>query len=193
MICGSAADSADRTAPGRLTRLVTGALTGDRTPGPAETSASRSPGDGARRGAGLTSRWPLRDWLELAALPGAVPSARLHARSVVCEWGLALLSADVEQVVSELSANAVTAALAMQQPRPVHLQLLSDGRKILIMAWDANPQPPVLTEAGERDESGRGLILVRAFSERWGFYRTPGTGGKVVWALCGPAGSGTAG
>ncbi|MFL6052418.1 MAG: ATP-binding protein [Actinoallomurus sp.] len=33
---------------------------------------------------------------------------------------------------------------------------------------------------GETDEGGRGLLLVEALAERWG-YRWPVTGGKVVW------------
>jgi hypothetical protein len=31
---------------------------------------------------------PLRSYLELGALPTAVPCARLHARHVLCEWGV---------------------------------------------------------------------------------------------------------
>ena len=133
----------------------------------------------------MTGHWPVRDFLELGALPGAVPSARLHARSIVWEWGLGSLTEAVELVVSELVTNSVAAARAMPQTGPVRLWLLSDNRKVLVMAWDANPQPPVLTEADDYAESGRGLLLVRAFSERWGSYPTPQTGGKIVWALCG--------
>jgi hypothetical protein len=35
---------------------------------------------------------------------------------------------------------------------------------------------------GEDAESGRGLLLVEAISERWGFFGYDG-GGKVTWAL----------
>ena len=34
-------------------------------------------------------QWPLRDFLELGALPSAVSCARLHARLVIQEWGFA--------------------------------------------------------------------------------------------------------
>lgn len=37
-------------------------------------------------GMGIAESWPLQDFLELGALPGAVPSARMHARSVLWEW-----------------------------------------------------------------------------------------------------------
>jgi anti-sigma regulatory factor (Ser/Thr protein kinase) len=136
------------------------------------------------RGTDITGKWPVRDFLELGALPGAVPSARLHARQIVWEWALTTLTEPVEQVVSELITNSVAAARAMPQIESVRLWLLSDMRKIVVLVWDANPQPPALIEAGDDAESGRGLFLVQAFSERWGSYPTPQMGGKVVWALC---------
>jgi anti-sigma regulatory factor (Ser/Thr protein kinase) len=132
----------------------------------------------------MAGHWPARDYLELGALPGAVPSARLHARQIVWEWALTRLTEAVEQVVSELITNSVAAARAMPQIEPVRLWLLSDTRKVVVLVWDANPNPPALTEAGDDAES-RGLFLVQAFSERWGTYPTPQMGGRVVWALCG--------
>jgi hypothetical protein len=140
----------------------------------------------------MARQWPARDFLELGALPGAVPSARLHARQILWEWSLTPLTEPVDQVVSELVGNSVTAARAMPLPEPVRLWLLSDTRNVLVMVWDANPQAPVLIEAGEDAESGRGLLLVQAFSQRWGTYPTPRMGGKVVWALCGVNTSGPA-
>jgi histidine kinase-like protein len=133
----------------------------------------------------MTGKWPVRDYLELGSLPGAVPSARLHARQVVWEWALTTLSEPVEQVVAELVTNSVAAARAMPQIEPVRLWLLSDTRNVVVLVWDANPQPPALIEADDFAESGRGLLLVQAFSERWGTYPTRQMGGKVVWALCG--------
>ena len=50
--------------------------------------------------------WPLRSYLELGALPTAVPCARLHARQLVWEWGLNGLAANTELLVSELVTNA---------------------------------------------------------------------------------------
>jgi hypothetical protein len=55
-------------------------------------------------------QWPLQDFLELGALPSAVPCARLHARLVIQEWGLATLADHVELLVSELMTNAVHAS-----------------------------------------------------------------------------------
>jgi hypothetical protein len=47
---------------------------------------------------------PLRSYLELRALPTAVPCARLHARHVLREWGLNGLAPDSELLVSALEA-----------------------------------------------------------------------------------------
>ena len=59
--------------------------------------------------------WPLRSYLELGALPTAVPCARLHARHLLWEWGLNGLAADTELLVSELATNAVKATAEQQQ------------------------------------------------------------------------------
>jgi anti-sigma regulatory factor (Ser/Thr protein kinase) len=137
------------------------------------------------RGTNMAAGWPVQDFLELGALPGAVPSARLHTRQLLWEWSLTSLSDQAEQVVSELITNAVTAARAMPQIPPVRLWLLTDKRQVLILVWDACPQAPALIQADDYAESGRGLFLVEVFSDRWGTYPTPQAGGKVVWALCG--------
>ena len=60
-------------------------------------------------------QWPLRSYLELGALPTAVPCARLHARHLLWEWGLNGLAADTELLVSELVTNAVKATAERRQ------------------------------------------------------------------------------
>ena len=99
--------------------------------------------------------------MELGALPGAVPCARLHARhACMREWGLAALGDGTELAVSELMTNAVQVSRAMSQAAPVRLWLLSDGAQLVILVWDASPQPPVRLDAGNDAENGRGLLLV---------------------------------
>jgi hypothetical protein len=58
----------------------------------------------------LTGAWALRSFLELGTLPGAVPCARLHARLVLREWELTVLSEDIELLVSELVTNGLQAS-----------------------------------------------------------------------------------
>jgi anti-sigma regulatory factor (Ser/Thr protein kinase) len=133
---------------------------------------------------GTADEWPLWTFLELGALTGAVPCARLHARHVLWEWSLTSLAESAELLVSELTANAVAASQSMVQCAPVRLWLLAGRAQVLVMVWDACPRPPVPAEVREDAESGRGLLLVEAMSKRWDWYLPlDGTGGKVVWAL----------
>jgi anti-sigma regulatory factor (Ser/Thr protein kinase) len=134
------------------------------------------------RGNWMTGAWPLRDYIELGALPGAVPCARLHARQLTWEWRLTRLSESVELVVSELITNGVAASRSLERIFPVRLWLLADKARVLILVWDPSPQAAVRIEANEEAESGRGLLLVEAISDQWDWYPTQEIGGKVVWA-----------
>jgi anti-sigma regulatory factor (Ser/Thr protein kinase) len=129
--------------------------------------------------------------LEFAALPGAVPCARLHTRAVLAEWELAAVTDIVELVVSELVTNAVTAS-TRSSGRPsyqrraglpaVALRLSANHERILIEVWDSVPTPPIPKEPGPDEDSGRRLLLVEALCERWGYYVQDSQRGKVVWA-----------
>ncbi len=154
---------------------------------------SRHPATGPEPSSGVgpafhldESATPLRSYLELGALPTAVPCARLHARHVLREWGLNGLAPDSELLVSELVTNAVTAT-AGHDEAAVRLRLSGDSTRVLIEVWDADPRPPTPKDLGEygtpdpQDEGGRGLFLVTALSTRWGWYPTRGPAGKVVW------------
>jgi anti-sigma regulatory factor (Ser/Thr protein kinase) len=127
-------------------------------------------------------QWPLRDFLELGALPSAVSCTRLHARLVIQEWGLAALADNVELLVSELMTNAVHASWRVGPALSVRLWLLADRERVLIIVWDASPYAPVRAEVDAEAESSRGLMLVEAISAQWGTSATP-SGGKTVWAL----------
>ena len=96
-----------------------------------------------RRGRGRNGQWPLQDFLELGALASAVPSARLHAQQVLWEWGLGSLDESAEILVTELVTNAVKASRAMAHTPPIRLWIVSDSAQVLILVWDASPQPPV--------------------------------------------------
>lgn len=150
-----------------------------------ENAVSRSVapplGPGTERAAG----WPLLDYLEFGALPGAVPCGRLHTRNLLWEWRLAELAEGAELVVSELLTNAVAASRPSLDILPVRLWLLSDAVRLLILVWDTSPQPPLPTHTSEEAESGRGLLLVEAVCAEWDWYPTPAPGGKAVWGVCG--------
>lgn len=156
-------------------------LTTASNPGRSHAPASALPLPN-ERGERMRDEWPLRSYLELGVLPGAVPCARLHAMQVLWEWGLTGLRDDVELLVSELVTNAVRVSQSMRGIASVRLWLRSDKRRVLILVWDGNPRPPVRIDATEDAESGRGLLLVETISDRWNWYRPNGMDGKIVWA-----------
>lgn len=135
--------------------------------------------------------------LEFAALPTAVSCARLHAKHVLREWGLAALSDDVEIIVSELVTNSLKATEALERSASrrgadvpcIELQLHTDAEgRILVQVWDSNPQPPALQipdtdELQDLQESGRGLFLVEMLSQCWGYYPTPTADPAELFAL----------
>lgn len=126
--------------------------------------------------------WPHQTFLELGAIPTAVPCARLHTRQVLWEWRLAELNENAELLVAELTTNAIRVSRAAMQDDPIRLWLISDMMQVVILVWDASPLPPAPMDADDDAENGRGLLLVQAVSARWGWHFPPGIGGKVVWA-----------
>jgi predicted transcriptional regulator len=102
----------------------------------------------------VAGQWPLRSFLELGALPGAVPCARLHTRELI--WGLKGLCDDVEILVSELVTNSVAASQSVARGLPVRLWLLCDKVRVLIVVWDGCPRAPVRIDVSGDEESGRG-------------------------------------
>src|SRR6201992_4087924 len=100
----------------------------------------------------MTSTWALRTHLELGALRGAVPCARLHARHVLWEWQLSDLDESVELIVSELVTNAVqaSAGLSSQLPGYEHENLvlptvwlwLTPGRQEIMVEGGGSRPPP---------------------------------------------------
>lgn len=154
-------------------------------PTPVPGSSERIPA-GLAAFAPFAARWPWQSCLELGALPGAVPCARLHARQVLWEWGLTALSDTTELLVSELVTNAIQVSRATAPDTAIRLWLVCDTARVLILVWDACAAPPIPTDASGGAENGRGLLLVEALSARWGCQFPPGTDGKVVWALICP-------
>jgi anti-sigma regulatory factor (Ser/Thr protein kinase) len=149
----------------------------------------RPPGNPARippladpQGNDVTGRWPLRSYLELGALPSAVPCARLHTRQLLWEWHLTGLADDAELLVSELVTNAVQITQADGRTAPVRLWLLAGRAQLLMLIWDASPLPPVPMNTSGDAENGRGLLLVETLSTRWGFFAHH-SDGKVTWAV----------
>src|SRR5215472_16590721 len=106
-------------------------------------AASNYPEDSGRHPAnsGL-GHWRMSSRLELGPLPGAVPCARLHAKHIFREWGLAHLADDAELIVTELMTNALKAARVQHSIQPIILHLLASREYLMIQVWDALTAAP---------------------------------------------------
>ncbi|MFE9923737.1 ATP-binding protein [Streptomyces sp. NPDC005774] len=108
-----------------------------------------------------------------------------RARHLVTEqlgvWGVVPDTCDTAAlVVSELLTNAVlhtssrrVACTLGATPDLVLIQVTDDG---------SGPSVPRTRRADARDEVGRGLLLVKAVSERWGVEVAEYGDGRTVWA-----------
>jgi serine/threonine-protein kinase RsbW len=124
--------------------------------------------------------------LVLGAVETAPAAARATLRECLSQWRLGHLAYDAGQVLSELVANAVAAskeaARPDAEPAAITVTIAADDDELWLRAWDPDPLPPPADYApGTWDEHGRGLLIVKALSHRWG--TTPATnGGKYVFA-----------
>ncbi len=127
-----------------------------------------------------------RFYLDVPAHPGAVQHARRCIRSTLAAWQLCAIADDTELVISELLTNAVQAAAHAAAGVVLYVALDPDWLSVLV--WDCCPEPPARpARTGDDAESGRGLEIVHAVSERWGTCNLE-AGGKIVWAQLGVPG-----
>ncbi|GAB2700881.1 ATP-binding protein [Kitasatospora kifunensis] len=85
-------------------------------------------------------------------------------------------------LVSELVTNALVHATRHDQK--IRLRLEVDGDQLWITVEDASDQVPQQRKDTD-GESGRGLLLVEALSDAWGWGPREGIG-KQVWCVCSP-------
>jgi len=128
----------------------------------------------ATRDAGAKAAPRLRARLQPVA--DACRRGRELAVDACQRWNLPELAGPVSLVVSELVGNVVRHAgtpmevtLTLRRPY-LHVAVLDGSREA------ARPGTP-----GSRSEGGRGLMLVRELTQRWG--SAPVGDGKVVWAM----------
>ncbi|OIJ68479.1 ATP-binding protein [Streptomyces mangrovisoli] len=115
--------------------------------------------------------------------PSAAQRGRELVREVLSVWGLSRLADPATLITTELIANASghtrcsEVRLVLDRPSPSLLR---------IAVVDGEPSSlPMLSQASVSDESGRGLLLINAVTDRWGYDLTgPSTDpwGKEVWA-----------
>src|SRR5712691_11490490 len=120
--------------------------------------------------------------------PQSARAARRLTRNTLRDWGLAFLAEDAETIVGEFVANAVTHAAELPpggrkiSPDNLGLRLLRRTGEVICAVLDPSDVAPVLKTAGSAEESGRGLQMVDALSDVWGWSPVAGRG-KAVWAI----------
>ena len=77
--------------------------------------------------------------------------------------------------------NAADASAVLPERPPITLRLLASEKSLIIEVWDHSPLDLEPHQADAEAECGRGLTVVAALSDRWGWDRT-GYRRKVVWA-----------
>ncbi|MEU9457172.1 ATP-binding protein [Streptomyces sp. NPDC048277] len=122
--------------------------------------------------------------VQLSATRRGARLARLLTERQLDDWGVFVEGA--VQVVAELAANAVLHGRVPGRDFRLGLRLFAD-RTLRIEVTDARGDrvpcvhDPVTADA----ESGRGLLIVAAYAERWGVDEAA-AGCKVVWAELAP-------
>jgi hypothetical protein len=115
--------------------------------------------------------------------PSTAEIGRGLVRDVLGVWHLDGLADRAALIVTELIANASRhtpcSEIRLTVARP-------DATRLRVGVVDREPaRLPILSQAADDDESGRGLLLVDAVADRWG-YDLHGSGrrpwGKEVWA-----------
>ena len=122
--------------------------------------------------------------------PQSARAARRLTRNTLRDWGLAFLAEDAETIVGEFVANAVThASAAAELPlsrkhatESLGLRLFRRTGEVVCAVLDPSDCAPVLKVPGSIEESGRGLQMVDALSDVWGWSPVAGRG-KAVWAI----------
>lgn len=103
---------------------------------------------------------------------------RAARRWVVARCGdleLELTGADLPLLVSELVTNACN-----HGADPVTVRLSLGSTTVRIEVEDSYPGLPEVRHPDEREERGRGMLIVDSLTRGWGAENTPT--GKVVWA-----------
>ncbi|MFE1834368.1 ATP-binding protein [Streptomyces sviceus] len=111
----------------------------------------------------------------------AVTISRRTLRLILTMHGLIRLVDNAELLATELISNSLR-----HTKGPAALRVRWAAGVLRIGAWDADPEPPQppaeLSLLGEAEE-GRGLALVRACADLWGWQPLARNGnrGKYVW------------
>lgn len=155
---------------------------------PAGSPADQAPaGVPGRERAGRdepTGHVPRSASLRITESPQGFAQARDFTRRTLGGWALGDRSDDAVLVVTELATNAVLHAgpESLDGQSGVWLRLSLRRAHVVCAVTDQSDSPPLCPRTDDTMEvHGRGLRIVEALSEHWGWTRSPV--GKTVWAM----------
>ncbi len=121
---------------------------------------------------------PRKAWeLPFLAEPEEVAALRRVLRIHLRIWGLQELTVAVQLCVSELVSNVITHVGA---GTPTTLAVSMNGTRLRVEVHDPDTRAlPTLVDASDHAETGRGMALVTATSDRWGVQLLADR--KVTW------------
>ncbi|MFG3156071.1 ATP-binding protein [Streptomyces sp. NPDC048219] len=123
--------------------------------------------------------------LRLACSGEGFARARAFTRDTLRRWSLDHHGDDAVLVITELAANAVAHGVpSAATGRPeIRLALSLHPGRLMLSVSDPGDGVPVPTPSDGCDlrEHGRGLSIVDALAEEWGWTPRP-PAGKTVWA-----------
>lgn len=109
-----------------------------------------------------------------------VGSMRHVVEDRLAEWNVAKAADGAALATHELMANAVRHGCRSRSDM-ITLTMKCTAEELCISVHDPSSRLPEPGRASEIDESGRGLELVEAISDRWGTEPAPDGSGKRVW------------
>ncbi|MEF9904753.1 ATP-binding protein [Streptomyces sp. P9-A2] len=130
--------------------------------------------------------------LTLAATPNAVAWARGHTVDILQRWRFPAEGIEVARLlISELATNAIRHAQPTEPSETateyaglgtIALKLWPTDGGIILAVSDPDPRPPAPRAGDASPTGGRGLVLIQAMANRWGYFPTQPHSGKAVWA-----------
>jgi hypothetical protein len=132
--------------------------------------------DGAARHSKFAESWIYR--FPLPPHPIAAEQARRLTKLVLADWGILEILDEALIIAAELVTNAAKLGDVF------HFSLSQRNGMALIEVSDSSEALPERQPSSLDRVDGRGLLLVTACSQDWG-WRVEEKGGKTVWAIAG--------
>ncbi|MEU9216673.1 ATP-binding protein [Streptomyces sp. NPDC048376] len=158
-----------------------------RSPGEpvSEAGATRRSGGVPYAGRPALGGRPAAEVLRVACSGAGFARARVFTRDTLRGWSLDHRGDDAVLVITELISNAVTHAVpsAVAGVPEIRLGLALDSGGLTLTVSDPGDGMPAFdpSDGSALREHGRGLCIVDALAEEWGWTPRP-PAGKTVWA-----------